>query len=47
MECPKNTNIQETERIFEAGENCCSGCQEFCYDSAIAQCKILETKEDN
>lgn len=47
MECPKSKNIQETERIFEAGETCCSNCQEFCYNGGTAQCRVLEKKEDN
>lgn len=46
MECPKNNNIQETERIFEAGESCCNGCSEFSYNCGTAECRIITNKEE-
>lgn len=42
MNCPKNNNIEETERIFEAGEDCCKGCPEFTYSCGIGECAILK-----
>ena len=44
-ECPKNQNIKETERIFEAGETCCNGCAEFQYNCGTAECNILKKEE--
>lgn len=47
MDCPKNKNIQETERIFEAGESCCNNCEEFKYSCGLGICKILEKERGN